>query len=250
MTQGHVAIVGAGPGDPELITLKGGELLKQADVVLVDHLAPQDLLRRLRPDVEVVHVGKYPHRPSTTQEEIEALLVERALAGLRVVRLKGGDPFVFGRGGEEALACLEHGIPFDVVPGVTSAVAVPASAGIPVTHRGVTQDVTVVSGHVAPDDPRSSVDWERLGAGTGTVVVLMGVTHLDRFAAALQRGGRAAGTPAAVVENGTLPGERTVVGTLATIAADVEAAGLRPPAVLVVGEVVALRARLRPGSAS
>jgi uroporphyrin-III C-methyltransferase len=246
---GHVAIVGAGPGDPDLITLRGWELLKQADVVLVDHLAPQDLLRRLRPDVEVVHVGKYPHRPSTTQEEIDALLVERALAGLRVVRLKGGDPFVFGRGGEEALACLAAGVPFDVVPGVTSAVAVPASAGIPVTHRGVTQDVTVVSGHVAPDDPRSSVDWHRLGAGRGTVVVLMGVTHLDRFAAALRAGGRPPGTPAAVVENGTLPGERTVVGTLATIADDVEAAGLRPPAVLVVGEVVALRARLRPGTA-
>ena len=247
---GHVAIVGAGPGDPDLITLKGWELLKQADVVLVDHLAPQELLARLRPDVEVVHVGKYPHRRSTTQAEIDALLVERALAGLRVVRLKGGDPFVFGRGGEEALACLAAGVPFEVVPGVTSAVAVPGSAGIPVTHRGVTQDVTVVSGHVAPSDPASTVDWGRLGAGNGTVVVLMGVTHLAEIAAALVAGGRAAATPAAVVERGTLPGERTVVGSLATIAADVAEAGLKPPAVLVVGEVVALRAALRPGPPS
>jgi uroporphyrin-III C-methyltransferase len=202
---GSVAIVGAGPGDPELITRRGWRVLQQADVVLVDHLVPAALLAELPPQVEIVDVGKRPHAPSVSQERINELMVSRALAGRRVVRLKGGDPFVFGRGGEEAVACAAAGVPCEVVPGVSSAVAVPASAGIPVTHRGVSQQFTVVSGHVAPGDPASTVDWAGLARGGGTIVVLMGVTHLPLIASALVRGGRSPATPVAVVTAGTTP---------------------------------------------
>ncbi|TDE00321.1 uroporphyrinogen-III C-methyltransferase [Jiangella asiatica] len=242
---GHVAIVGGGPGDPGLLTLRGFELLKQADVVLVDRLAPHALLDGLRPDVEVVDVGKEPHRHRRGQREIEELMIDRARRGLRVVRLKGGDPYVFGRGGEEALACAAAGVPYAVVPGVTSAVSVPALAGIPVTHRGVTQEASIVSGHAHPDDPASTVDWERLGAGTGTVVVLMGVTHLGAIAARLMRGGRPDTTPVAVIQDGAGPAARVVTATLATVAS--AARDVRPPAVTVVGEVVALRDQLLAG---
>jgi uroporphyrin-III C-methyltransferase len=235
---GHVAIIGGGPGDPELITVRGYELLKQADVVLVDRLAPRGLLAGLRPDVEVIDVGEQPHRHRRGQAEIEALMIERARAGRRVVRLKGGDPYVFGRGGEEAAACAAAGVRFTVVPGVTSAVAVPAAAGIPVTHRGFTQELTIVSGHAHPDDPACTVDWDRLAAGRGTIVVLMGVYQLPAIVARLVAGGRRPDTASAVIQNGTMPGQRVVTASLADI---VEACSdVDPPAVVVIGDVVQL----------
>ncbi|WP_026874385.1 uroporphyrinogen-III C-methyltransferase [Jiangella gansuensis] len=242
---GHVAIVGGGPGDPGLLTLRGFELLEQADVVLVDRLAPRALLDGLRPDVEVVDVGKEPHRHRRSQREIEELMIDRARRGLRVVRLKGGDPFVFGRGGEEALACAAAGVPYEVVPGVTSAISVPALAGIPVTHRGVAQETSIVSGHAHPDDPACTVDWDRLAAGTGTIVVLMGVTHLPAIAERLVLGGRGTNTPVAVIQDGTGPAARVVVATLGTVTP--AAAEVQPPAVIVVGDVVALRQQLAAG---
>ena len=235
---GGVALVGAGPGDPELITVKGRRLLAEADVVVVDRLAPGLLLDELRPEVELVDAAKIPYGPARTQEEINRILVERAQDGLFVVRLKGGDPYVFGRGGEEALACAEAGVPVTVVPGVTSAVAVPAVAGIPVTHRGIAHEFTVVSGHVSPDSPQSLVDWSALARMRGTVVVLMGLRHLDGIATVLVRNGRDPFTPAAVVQEGTTGAQKLVRSRLAEVAADAEKADLRPPAIVVIGEVV------------
>lgn len=241
---GRVTLVGGGPGDPGLITVRGRRALAEADVVIVDKLAPRAWLATLPEDVVVIDAGKSPHAHKLTQPEINALLVREARAGRQVVRLKGGDPYVFGRGGEEALACLTAGVPVEVVPGVTSALAVPAAAGIPVTHRGVTQELTVVSAHLDPSAPDTTVDYDTLAASRGTLVFLMGVGRLDRIADELIARGRPAGTPVAVVENGTLPGERVTTGTLATIGVD--AADARPPAVVVVGDVVRLRDRLRP----
>jgi uroporphyrin-III C-methyltransferase len=194
--------------------------------------------------VEIIDAGKAPHAHNLTQDKITELIVARALAGKRVVRLKGGDPFVFGRGGEEALACVAAGVPFQVVPGVTSAVAVPAYAGIPVTHRGITQDFAVVSAHLDPSHPGATVDWDALAAGPGTLVLLMAVAHLDSVATELVKRGRAAATPVAVICDGTMPGQRVLTSTLADVAADAETAGIRPPAVVVVGDVVRLRAEL------
>jgi uroporphyrin-III C-methyltransferase/precorrin-2 dehydrogenase/sirohydrochlorin ferrochelatase len=241
---GRVTLVGGGPGDPGLITVRGRRVLAEADVVVVDKLAPRSWLAALPPEVEVVDAGKSPHAHNLSQDEINALLVREARAGRHVVRLKGGDPYVFGRGGEEALACLEAGIPVEVVPGVTSALAVPAGAGIPVTHRGVTQEFTVVSAHLDPGAADTTVDYGALAASTGTLVFLMGVGRLARIAQELVDRGRPAITPVAVIEDGTLPTERVTVGTLATIGE--LAAGARPPAVVVVGDVVALRASLAP----
>jgi uroporphyrin-III C-methyltransferase len=238
---GHVALVGGGPGDPGLITVLGRRLLAQADVVVADKLAPRALLDELDPGVEVIDAGKSPHAHNLTQDQINELIVERALAGQRVVRLKGGDPFVFGRGGEEALACVRASVPFQVVPGITSAVAVPAYAGIPVTHRGITQDFAVVSAHLDPSHPGATVDWEALASGPGTLVLLMAVAHLDAVAAELVKRGRDAATPVAVICDGTMPGQRVLTSTLADVAADAERAGIQPPAVVVVGEVVRLR---------
>ncbi len=235
---GRVALVGAGPGDPELITVKGRRLLTEADVVVADRLVPGLLLDELRPDVELVDAAKIPYGPSRAQEEINRILVDRALAGRAVVRLKGGDPYVFGRGGEELLACAEAGVPVTVVPGVTSAVAVPAVAGVPVTHRGVAHEFTVVSGHVAPDSPASLVRWEHLAGLRGTLVVLMGLKNLPAIAATLVAHGRPAGTPAAVVQEGTTGGQRLLRSTLGAVATDVAEAGLRPPAIVVIGDVV------------
>ncbi|MEW2383327.1 uroporphyrinogen-III C-methyltransferase [Micromonospora sp. NPDC047707] len=235
---GRVALVGAGPGDPELITLKGWRLLTEAEVVVADRLVPGLLLDELRPDVELVDASKIPYGPSRAQEEINRILVDRALAGKAVVRLKGGDPYVFGRGGEELLACAEAGVPVTVVPGVTSAVAVPAAAGVPVTHRAVAHEFTVVSGHVAPDSPASLVRWEHLAGLRGTLVILMGLKNLPAIAATLVAHGRPADTPAAVVQEGTTGAQRMLRSTLGTVAADVVAAELRPPAVVVVGDVV------------
>ena len=238
---GSVALVGGGPGDAGLITVRGRRLLAEADVVVVDNLAPRDLLAELDPDVEVVDAGKAPHAHNLTQEEINAVLVSRALAGRRVVRLKGGDPFVFGRGGEEALACVAAGVPFEVVPGVTSAVAVPACAGIPVTHRGVTQDFAVVSAHLDPSHPGAAVDWEALARGPGTLVLLMAVAHLDQIAAELVKRGRDASTPVAVISDGTTPRQQVLTSTLGQVAAEATRRGIRPPAVVVIGDVVRLR---------
>ncbi len=238
---GTVALVGGGPGDPGLLTVRGRRLLAAADVVVVDRLAPRELLATLDPDVEVVEAGKVPYCAGVSQDDINALLVTRARSGARVVRLKGGDPFVFGRGGEEALACLAAGVPVEVVPGVSSAFAVPAYAGIPVTHRGVAQDVTVVAAHGDPTAVGSTVNWDALAAGSGTLVLMMGLRSLADTAAELVRRGRSAGTPVAVVSCGTTAAQRVVVADLAGIAAAVRAAGLSAPAVTVVGEVVRLR---------
>jgi len=243
---GSVALVGGGPGDPGLITVVGRRLLAQADVVVTDKLAPRALLAELDPDVEVIDAGKQPHAHNLTQDQINELIVARALAGQRVVRLKGGDPFVFGRGGEEALACVRAGVRFSVVPGVTSAIAVPAYAGIPVTHRGITQDFAVVSAHLDPSQPGATVDWDSLAHSSGTLVLLMAVAHLDAVAAELMKRGRDAATPVAVICDGTTPDQQVLTSTLEAVAADAAAAGVRPPAVIVIGEVVRLRDQLRP----
>lgn len=235
---GSVALIGAGPGDPEYITVKGRRLLLSADVVVVDRLAPGLLLDELRPDVEVVDASKIPHGQSRAQEEINRILVDRARAGRFVARLKGGDPYVFGRGGEEVLACARAGVPVTVVPGVTSAIAVPAAAGIPVTHRGVAHEFVVVSGHLPPDDPTSLVDWPALARMRGTVCVLMGLANLPTIAAVLLREGRPAGTPVAVIRQGTTRRQQVVRGRLDGIAEAVRDAGLRSPAVIVIGDVV------------
>lgn len=228
--RGSVALVGGGPGDPGLVTARGRRLLAQAEVVVTDRLGPRALLDELADDVVVIDVGKTPGFHPVPQEEINALLVEHALAGRRVVRLKGGDPYVFGRGGEELIACEEHGIPVEVVPGVTSAVSVPAAVGIPVTHRGWSRGFTVLTGH------------EDIGkvpaASDHTVVLLMGVSRLRDSAAALVASGRSPETPVAVVEDGYGPRQRSTVGTLGTIADVATAAGVRAPAVTVIGDVV------------
>ena len=250
---GSVALVGGGPGDPGLITVLGRRLLAEADVVVTDKLAPRSLLAELDPDVEVIDAGKRPHAHNLTQAEINELIVARAQAGQRVVRLKGGDPFVFGRGGEEALACVRAGVPFHVVPGVTSAIAVPACAGIPVTHRGVTQDFAVVSAHLDPSQPGATVDWDGLARGTGTLVLLMAVAHLGAVTAELIKRGRPAATPVAVICDGTTPDQHVLTSTLDRVAAEAESAGVRPPAVVVIGEVVRLRDLLlgpAPGAAA
>ncbi|MCX5067153.1 uroporphyrinogen-III C-methyltransferase [Micromonospora lupini] len=235
---GRVALVGAGPGDPELITVRGWRLLTEADVVVADRLVPGLLLDELRADVELVDASKIPYGPSRAQEEINRILVDRALAGAVVVRLKGGDPYVFGRGGEELLACAEAGVPVTVVPGVTSSIAAPAAAGIPVTHRGVAHEFTVVSGHVAPDAPASLVRWDALAGLRGTLVILMGLKNLAAITATLIAHGRSPQTPAAVVQEGTTGTQRVLRSTLDAVAADVLTAEVRPPAVVVVGDVV------------
>jgi uroporphyrin-III C-methyltransferase / precorrin-2 dehydrogenase / sirohydrochlorin ferrochelatase len=235
-----VALVGGGPGDPDLITVRGRRLLAEADVVVADRLGPRGLLDELAQDVEIIDASKIPYGRALAQDAINEILVERAKAGKFVVRLKGGDPFVFGRGFEEVLACAEAGVPCSVVPGITSSISVPALAGIPVTHRGVAHEFTVVSGHVAPDNPKSLVDWEALGRMTGTLVILMGIERIGAIAATLVAGGRDPQTPVAVIQEGTMPGERRVQTTLGLIAEAVAEAGIRPPAIVVVGPVVGL----------
>jgi uroporphyrinogen III methyltransferase/synthase len=227
------------------LTLRGAEALATADVVVYDHLASSALLAHARPDAERIYVGKKAGSHTLPQDEITALLVEQALAGRRVARLKGGDPFVFGRGGEEALALAEAGVPFDIVPGVTSAVAAPAYAGIPVTHRGLASSFAVITGHEDPTKSTSSVDWARLATGVDTLVFLMGVHNLPLIVEQLVAHGRPAETPVALVRWGTTPRQQTVTGTLADIVEKVHAVGLKPPAVTVVGLVAALHERLR-----
>jgi uroporphyrin-III C-methyltransferase len=237
---GSVVLVGGGPGDPGLITVRGRQAVAQADVVVADHLAPLSLLESLPAHVEVIDASKLPRGRSMAQEQINTLLVERARAGRRVVRLKGGDPFVFGRGMEELEACVAAGVPVEVVPGVTSAIAVPALAGIPVTHRGLTHEFVVVSGHLPPGHPESLVDWAAIARLRGTVVVLMGVDTAPAIAAALVEHGRAPDTPVAVVTDGSTATQRTVRTTLAALPRVVVDEGIRPPAVWVVGAVVGL----------
>jgi len=235
---GSVALVGGGPGDPELITVRGRRLLAAADVIVTDRLGPRGLLADVA--AEVIDVGKTPYKKhGATQQEINELLVDRARRGQAVVRLKGGDPFVFGRGGEEVAACMAAGVPVQVVPGVTSAIAGPSAAGIPLTHRGVAADFTVISAHLAAHS-ESTVDWEALARGSSTLVLLMAMDRLELVSKTLISAGRAADTPVAVVQNATLPSQRTLVSTLDTLAADAEAAGMGSPAVVVVGEVVRL----------
>ena len=241
---GRVALVGGGPGDPGLITVRGRQLLAEADVVVADRLAPRALLDELAPDVELVDAAKIPRGRAMTQDDINAVLVERAQQGLSVVRLKGGDPFVFGRGGEEVLACLAAGVPVTVVPGVTSAIAVPAAAGIPVTHRGITQEFRVISAHIPPDDPRSSVDWAELAVSPATLVLLMGLEHLSQIARTLISSGRDSRTPVSVIVDGTLPTQHIITTGLSAVAGAVSEAGLRPPAIVVIGEVVQVGAQI------
>ncbi len=235
-----VALVGGGPGDPELITVRGRRLLARADVVVTDRLAPRDLLDELAPHVEVIDASKIPYGRAMNQERINELLVEHARAGRFVVRLKGGDPYVFGRGFEEVLACAEAGVPVTVTPGVTSAFAVPAVADVPVSHRGVAHEIVVVSGHVAPGHPQSLTDWGALARLRGTIVLMMGVERIEAFADALLAGGRPADTPVAVVQDGTTRIQRTVRTTLASAATDMRANEIAPPAVIVIGPVAGL----------
>ncbi|MGJ3227019.1 uroporphyrinogen-III C-methyltransferase [Micromonospora aurantiaca (nom. illeg.)] len=241
-TAGHVTLVGAGPGDPGLVTVAGRAAVKQADVILTDRLAPWEALKWARPDAEIIDVTKIPYGRSTSQEQINALLVEHARAGRHVVRFKGGDSYVFGRGFEEVTACAEAGVPTTVIPGVTSSIAAPELAGIPVTHRGLVQGFTVISGHVPPGHPDSSIDYAALArTGTGTtLVVLMGMRNLAAIADALVAAGLDRNTPCAVVADAASAGQRVLRSTLADVVADTAEAGIGAPAVTVIGHVVAL----------
>ncbi len=239
---GVVYLVGGGPGDPGLITLRGLECLQRADVVIHDRLSNDDLLAYAPSHAERIDVGKMPDHHPIPQPQINALLVEHARAGKTVVRLKGGDPFVFGRGGEEAQALVEAGIRFEIVPGVTSAVAVPAYAGIPVTQRGVACSVAFITGHSAGSEPLH-LDWQGLARGVDTLVFLMGVKSLPEIVTSLMEAGRPPHTPVAVIERGTLPQQKTTVGTLADIQA--KAVGVQPPSIIVVGDVVNLHETLQ-----
>lgn len=232
---GSVTLIGGGPGDPGLVTVAGRAAIETADVIVTDRLAPLAALAWARPDAEIIDVAKIPGGRSTSQDEINRLLVEHAKSGRHVVRFKGGDNFVFGRGGEELLACVEAGIEARVIPGVSSAIAAPALAGIPVTHRGITQGFTVISGHVPPAHPDSTIDYAALAGSGTTLVVLMGVRTLSAICAALVDGGLDPATPAAVVADGSLPSQQVVRATLATIAE--VAADLGAPAVAVIGAV-------------
>jgi uroporphyrinogen III methyltransferase/synthase len=243
-TPGIVYLVGAGPGDPGLMTTRSLELTVAADVIVHDRLIPRDALALARPDAELIYVGKEPGAASVPQKGIAELLIEKARAGKLVVRLKGGDPFVFGRGGEEAEALADAEIPFEVVPGITAGIAAPAYAGIPVTHRDDASAVAFVTGHEDPEKEDSALDYGALAKFPGTLVFYMGVKALPRIAAALIAAGRDASEPAAVIERGTLPGQRTVAATLEDISKVAEEAGIRPPSVTVVGPVAARRERI------
>lgn len=234
-----VALVGGGPGDPDLITVRGRRLLAQADVVVADRLAPAELLADLGPHVEVIDAAKIPYGRAMAQQEINRVLIERAQEGKFVVRLKGGDPFVFARGYEEVLACAEAGVQVTVVPGVPSAISVPAAAGVPVTHRAVNHEFVVVSGHVAPGHPESLVNWDALAALNGTIVLLMAVERIEQFARVLIEGGRPAHTPVLVVQHGTTDEQRVLRADLATAPERIRSQGIRPPAIIVIGPVAA-----------
>lgn len=244
MKKGMVYLVGAGPGDPDLITLKGLACLQKAEVIVYDRLSSTRLLSCAPPGTELIYAGKHPNRHALTQDEINRLLIEKARQGKTVVRLKGGDPFIFGRGGEEAEALAEAGIPFEVVPGVSSATAVPAYAGIPVTHRHCASTLAVVTGNEDPSREDTRIAWDKLATGADTIVFLMGMANLEFIAGQLLAHGRSPDTPAAVIQWGTLPEQKTLVAPLKEIASRAKEAGLANPAVIVVGEVVSLREKL------
>ena len=241
LSRGVVYIVGGGPGDPGLITIRGAECLQKAEVVVHDRLVNNQLLA-YADGAELIDVGKSPSHHPIPQAQINAILVEKALQGKTVVRLKGGDPFVFGRGGEEAQSLIAAGIPFEIVPGVTSAIAVPAYAGIPVTQRGVATSVAVITGHCAGSHPLE-LNWQALARGIDTLVFLMGVSSLPMIVASLIEAGRSPFTPVALIEKGTLPQQKVVTGTLATILE--KAVEIQPPSIVIVGEVVSLHETLK-----
>ena len=241
MTVGKVYLVGAGPGDAELITLKALRLLRRADVVMHDRLIPHSLLNEARGDAEIINCGKQPSKHRLSQASINAAIVERALRGKSVLRLKGGDPLLFGRGGEEALLCHAHGIPFEIVPGVSSAYAAPAYAGIPLTQRGISSSLTVIAGHEDPRQRQSGINYRALAEMGGTIVILMGVKRLPAIAGTLMEHGLDGETPAAIIEWGSVKRQRTCVGDLANIADLAAAREIQPPAITVIGEVVNLR---------
>ncbi len=245
MQKGKVYLIGAGPGDPGLITVKGQECIARADVILYDHLANDELLTFARSDAELIYAGKVGGAHNREQRQINEMLVEKALAGKVVARLKGGDPFIFGRGGEECEALAEAGIPFEIVPGVTAGIGAPAYAGIPLTHRDVTTSVAFVTGHEHPGKEVSEIDWERLSLGSGTVVFYMGMKNLPQITENLMAHGRSPATPVALIRWGTRPEQEILVGTLADIAEKAGKAGFKAPAITVVGEVVQLREKLR-----
>jgi uroporphyrinogen III methyltransferase/synthase len=239
-----VYLVGAGPGDPGLITVKGKQAIEKADVIVYDRLASPQLLQSTHPNAEKIYVGKLPDRHTLTQEEINELLVRKAKEGKVVTRLKGGDPFIFGRGGEEAERLVEEGIPFEVVPGITSAIAVPAYAGIPVTHREFSSSFAIVTGHERPEKTESSINWEKLATATETLIFLMGVSNLPFIVKQLTKYGREDATPIALIRWGTRIEQETLVGTLADIVQKVEELNFGSPAIIIVGEVVRLREKL------
>jgi uroporphyrinogen III methyltransferase/synthase len=243
--QGKVYLVGAGPGDPELVTLKAAKCLADTDVVIYDRLVDDRLLEKVPSKAELIYVGKKAGHHTLKQPGINQLLVDKAKEGKIVVRLKGGDPFLLGRGGEEAEALVDAGIPFEVVPGVTSSTAVPAYAGIPVTHRSLASSVAIVTGHEDPTKGDSSIVWEKLATGVDTLVFLMGMGNLAHIADELIRNGRSPSTPVAIIREGASPRQQTLVGTLADIVAKATECGFESPALIVVGEVVRLRERLR-----
>ena len=245
MSKGIVQLVGAGPGDPDLISVKGLRLIQSADAIVFDRLADKRLLSNAREDADLIDVGKIPGKRINRQEDINSLLVKLGTAGKKVVRLKGGDPFVFGRGGEEAEALAKAGVPFEIVPGVTSAIAAPAYAGIPLTHRKLASSFTVVTGSEDPSKPNSAIDWEVLAKSSDTLAILMGQSNLRSIADALMKYGRAPDTLVAIVQWGTEPYQRTLVGTLSDIANRAAATGIGAPAVTVVGDVVRLREIIR-----
>ena len=245
LNKGYVFLVGAGPGDPKLITLKGSECIAKADVLVYDRLASRRLLALARPDCELIYVGKSPDRHTLRQEEINQVLVDKGLEGKIVTRLKGGDPFVFGRGGEEAEALLKAGIEFEVVPGITSAIAVPAYAGIPVTHRDLTTSFAVITGHEDPTKNETTIHWDHLALSHGTLVFLMGMQNLPMIAQKLMENGKKPTTPVGIIQWGTRPEQRTLVGQLDTIATEVIKQGFTNPSIIIVGEVVRLREKLQ-----
>ena len=238
---GQVYLVGAGPGDPDLITVKGLRVIQQADVILYDRLIPLSLLDEAHDYAILINVGKAPTKHRFSQDEINQLIVTHAQAGRCVARLKGGDPFVFGRGSEEALICQEHGIPFEVVPGISSSYAVPAYAGIPMTHRNLSSSFTVITGHEDPTKSESMLDYAALVRAGGTLVVLMGVKQLARITSQLIQAELDPDTPAAIIEKGTTPQQRVITGTVGSLAEQAAQAGIKPPATTIIGGVVGLR---------
>lgn len=241
---GCVYLVGAGPGDPGLITVRAAELLGKADVIIYDHLIAQELLKYARADASLIYVGKRQGKHSYEQEQINEMLVAQAKSGASVVRLKGGDPFVFGRGGEEALAMVAAGVPFEVVPGITAAVAAAAYAGIPITHRNLASNACLITGHECPQKENSHLDFEVLARSQGTLAFYMGVLNMERICTNLIKHGLDRQTPAAAIRWGTTPKQRVLTGTVETLPQLAKQVNLRPPAVIVIGEVVSLQKKL------